>query len=158
MRKNTDKFYFGTADEAEAAFYSAFGMADIGLMDSVLGDQNICCIHPNAKPIIGRAAVLSCWHELFSGLDETTFNCEVIHRSIQGNDVGDTAIHLVAENISPSHQIGVEISLVYATNVYIKQENGWRIMMHHTSLPPTSENEGIENDPLFTHAAPQTMQ
>ncbi len=158
MEKTTDNFYFATAEEAESAFYSAFEMADISLMQALFADQNVSCIHPNAMPIIGRTAVLSSWEKILSSLAEPAFYPEVLHRSEEGDEVGNTAIHLVAERIAADHQIGTETSLVLATNVYIKQENGWRMMMHHSSLPPYTEDEAIENDPSITHSAPQTMQ
>jgi len=158
MENTTDNFYFTTADEAESAFYSAFEMADIGLMNSLMADLNVSCIHPNAMPIVGRDAVLASWEKILASLAEPAFYPEVLHRSVEGNDVGNTAIHLVVERIAADHKIGTETSLVLATNVYIKQKNGWRMMMHHSSLPPYTEDEAIENDPLITHSAPQTMQ
>ncbi len=158
MEKTTDNYYFATSDEAESAFYSAFEMADISLMKALFADQNVSCIHPNAMPIIGRDEVLDSWEQILSTIAEPAFYPEVLHRSSEGNEVGNTAIHLVAERIAADHQIGTETSLVFATNIYIKQENGWRMMMHHSSLPPYSEDEAIENDPLITHSAPQTMQ
>jgi len=158
MEKTTDNFYFPTSEDAESAFYSAFEMADISLMTALFADHNVCCIHPNAMPIIGRDAVLASWEKILSTIAEPAFYPEVLHRSVEGDDVGNTAIHLVAERIAADHLIGTETSLVLATNVYIKQENGWRMMMHHSSLPPYTEDEAIENDPLITHSAPQTMQ
>lgn len=158
MEKTTDNFYFSSSDEAEAAFYSAFEMADISLMYALFADNNVSCIHPNAMPIIGRGAVLSSWEKILSSLAEPAFYPEVLHRSVEGNEVGNTAIHLVAERIAADHELGTETSLVIATNIYIKQENGWRMMMHHSSLPPYAEDEAIENDPSITHSAPLTMQ
>lgn len=158
MEKLSDNFYFGSAEEAETAFYSAFEMADIDLMSALVADHNVSCIHPNAMPIIGREAVLASWQQILSTIDEPAFYPEVLHRSVEGDEVGNTAIHLVAERIAADHQIDTETSLVLATNVYIKQENGWRMMMHHSSLPPYNEDEAIENDPSITHSGPQTMQ
>ena len=158
MQKSSDNFYFNNSDEAEAAFYSAFEMADISLMHALIADKNVTCIHPNAMPIIGRDAVLSSWSKILAGIEEPAFYPEVLHRSVEGDDVGNTAIHLVAERIAADHQLGTETSLVIATNVYIKQENGWRMMMHHCALPPYTEDQAIENDPAITHSAPHTMQ
>lgn len=158
MKKTPDQFYFATADEAESAFYSAFEMADISLMTALIADQNVSCIHPNAMPIVGRDAVLASWEKILSTISEPAFYPEVLHRSVEGDKVGNTAIHLVAERIAADHQEGTETSLVLATNIYIKQESGWRMMMHHSSLPPYNEDEAIENDPSITHSAPQTMQ
>lgn len=158
MDKQIENAYFATADEAESAFYSAFEMSDINLMNALMADKNVCCIHPNQMPILGRDAVLASWQKILSTLDEPAFYPEVLHRSTQGDSVGDTAIHLVAERIAADHQLGAETSLVIATNIYIKQENGWRMMLHHSSLPPYTENDSIESDPSITHDAPQTMQ
>ena len=51
-------FYFASAQEAESAFYSAFEMSDIQLMDAVLADHKVTCIHPGSLPVIGREKVL----------------------------------------------------------------------------------------------------
>ena len=158
MKNTSNDFYFATAEDAESAFYSAFEMADIDLMDALFADQNVSCIHPNAMPIVGRDAVLNSWEKILSTISEPAFYPEVLHRTVEGDNVGNTAIHLVAERIAADHQIGTETSLVIATNVYIKQENGWRMMMHHSSLPPYEEDEAIENDPSITHNVPKTMQ
>ena len=158
MGDKTDIFYFHTSEEAEAAFYSAFEMGDINLMSALMADQNVSCIHPNSLPLIGREQVLSGWKEILENLSEPAFYPEILHRTVEGNDVGNTAIHLVAENIAADHQLDSETSLVIATNVYIKQVNGWRMMLHHSSLPSFSEEPDLENDPAITHSAPQTMQ
>lgn len=158
MENTTDNFYFNTPDEAEAAFYSAFEMADISLMHALFADNNVSCIHPNAMPIIGRAAVLDSWNKILVTIDEPAFYPEVLHRTIEGDEVGNTAIHIVAERIAADHKIDTETTLVIVTNIYIRQENGWRMMMHHSSLPPYEEDEAIENDPSITHNGPLTMQ
>ena len=158
MKNIPETFYFATAEDVESAFYSAFEMADINLMDALFADKNVSCIHPNAMPIIGRDAVLDSWEKILATISEPAFYPEVLHRTVEGDEIGNTAIHLVAERIAADHQMGTETSLVIATNVYIKQENGWRMMMHHSSLPPYEEDEAIENDPSITHTAPQTMQ
>lgn len=158
MEKTTDNFYFLTAEEAELAFYSAFEAGDIELMNSLMADDNVSCIHPNALPIIGRIAVLDSWQKILSSLAEPAFYPEVLHRIVEGDEVGNTAIHLVAERIAANHQMDTEKSLVIATNVYIKQKNGWRMVMHHSSLPPYEEDDAIENDPSITHSGPQTLQ
>ena len=155
MTKDKTATYFATPDDAESAFYSAFEMGDISLMDAVIADENVSCIHPNGMPILGREAVMQGWMQILVSLDEPAFYLDVLERSING----DVAIHIVAERIAADHQLGTETSLVIATNVYVKQSNGWRMMMHHSSLPPYEEEENrLENDPSITHKAPRTMQ
>lgn len=158
--KNTseENFYFYTSKEAESAFYSAFEMGDNDLMNALMADFNVSCIHPNSMPIIGRKDVLASWESILLNLDDPALHHELLHCSIEGNEVGNTAIHMVAERIAADHQISSEKTLVLATNVYIKQENGWRMMLHHSSLPPYTEEQELESNPSITHTAPQTMQ
>jgi len=157
MGNQADNFYFDSSDEAESAFYSAFEMNDMSLMATLMADINVTCIHPNALPIIGRAAVLSSWKAILSSVSEAVFYPKLLHSSVEGNEVGNIAIHVVAERIAADNQADTESSLVIATNVYIKQENGWRMLSHHSSLPPYEEANTIENDPSITHSGPQTM-
>ena len=158
MAKTTDNFYFHSSEEAESAFYAAFEMGDMMLMKALMADTNVTCIHPNAMPIIGRDGVLASWRDILSSINEPALYPEVLHRSVEGDEVGNTAIHLVAETIAADHNLSSDKTLVLATNIYIKQENGWRMMLHHSSIPPYVENDELENDPSITHSAPQTMQ
>ena len=43
-------------------------------------------------------------------------------------------VHLVLESFVADELTG-ELSEVFATNVYVCQENGWRLQMQHASLP-----------------------
>lgn len=158
MENDENKFYFNTSEDAESAFYTAFEMGDIGMMDSLMADENVSCIHPNSMPVIGRDKVIASWTKILNTISEPAFYPELLHRTVEGNEVGNTAIHLIAERIAADHQEDTETSLVLVTNIYVKQINGWRMMSHHSSLPPYEENEAIENDPSITHIGPQTLQ
>jgi len=158
MDDSQDNFYFASSEEAESAFYSAFEMADISLMEAVIADDNVSCIHPNAMPIIGRQAVMDSWKKILEMLSEGAFYPEVLHRSVEGDEIGNTATHIVAERIAADHKIDAETNLLLTTNVYVRQSNGWRMRVHHSSLPPYQENQAIENDPSITHNVPPTLQ
>ncbi len=155
MKSNQPIFYFSSAEEAEAAFYSAFEMGDSQLMDAVLAKQNVSCIHPGSLPTIGREAVLDSWVQILSNLGEIVFYTEVIHRSMSD----DMVVHLVIERIAASHQPDAEVSLVLASNVYVREQNGWRLQMHHASLPPPmQQDEKTSEHYTVTHDAPHTLQ
>lgn len=158
MEKAPDNFYFHSSEEAESAFYAAFEMGDMALMKALMADTNVTCIHPNAMPIIGRDGVLASWRDILSHIDDPALSPELIHRSVEGNETGNTAIHLVAETIAANHQLHSEKTLVLVTNIYIKQENGWRMMLHHASIPSNSQSDDLDNDPSITHSGPQTIQ
>ena len=155
METNKQVYYFATPDEAEAAFYSAFEMGDLQLMDDVIAAQDVSCVHPGSPALIGRESVLDSWKKILSNINEPVFYTEVMSRSV----VGDIAVHLVAERIAKNHQPDSPTSLLLATNVYVHQENGWRLLMHHSSAtPPQQQQAKQKDDPLATHEGPHTLQ
>jgi len=154
MKSNQPVFYFASAEEAETAFYSAFEMGDVQLMDAVLARQNVSCIHPGSLPIIGREAVLDSWSQILNNLATPVFYTDVLSRSV----VDDMTIHLVMERIASSHQPDAEISLVLATNVYVREKQGWRLQMHHAVLPPVAQEADDSQQHTVTHDAPTTLQ
>lgn len=154
MKTNQSTFYFATPDETESAFYSAFEMGDVQLMEAVLAEHGVCCVHPGSLPLVGREAVLDSWLQILSNTIEPVIYPEVLNRSV----FDDIAIHLVAERIAGDHQPESPTSLVLATNVYVRQKNGWRIMEHHASLPREREEATKGKMPTVTHEAPHTLQ
>ena len=135
MTKPNSEYYFATADEAEAAFYSAFEMGDKDLMEALLADDNVSCIHPSSIPLVGRDDVLESWDQILETITESVIKVDVINRS-NSNGI---AVHLVTETFADSHNIDTEFSQALSTNVYIHQKNGWRLMMHHASFVSDSE-------------------
>lgn len=129
MKNENSEYYFATADEAEAAFYSAFEMGDKDLMEALLADDNVSCIHPSSIPLVGRDDVLESWDQILETMTESVIKIDVINRS-NSNGI---AVHLVTETFADSHDIDTEFSQSLSTNVYIHQKNGWRLMMHHAS-------------------------
>jgi len=142
MTKENSEYYFATADEAEAAFYSAFEMGDKDLLEAVLADENVSCIHPSSTPLVGRVDVLASWVQILETITDSVIKIDVINRS-NSNGI---AVHLVSENFSDSHDIGSDFSQASATNVYVHQKNGWRLMMHHASF--ISEDEYTDEELL----------
>lgn len=155
MKTNQPNFYFETAEEAESAFYSAFETADIQLMDAVLADKDVFCIHPRSLPIIGRENVLKSWSLMLSQNIEPMILTEVLKKTVYD----DIAVHLVAERIAKDYQHRANASLVLATNVYVRQSNGWRMMEHHASIPANQEGASKQRkEPIVTHKPPTSIQ
>lgn len=142
MTKENSEYYFATADEAEAAFYSAFEMGDKDLMEALLADENVSCIHPSSTPLIGRVEVLASWKQIMEINTEIVINTDVINRS----NANGIAVHLVTEKFSDTHDLDSDFSQALSTNVYVLQENGWRMMMHHASF--VSEDEFSDEELL----------
>jgi ketosteroid isomerase-like protein len=65
---------FHSAEAAEAAFYQAFEQGDAGAMMHVWSpEEDIECVHPLGKRLMGVAAVADSWHSILSGSRQLTF-------------------------------------------------------------------------------------
>jgi hypothetical protein len=122
---------FPTADAAEAAFYAAFETTDLALMARVWPqDQDARCVHPGSDLLQGYMAVMESWRSILAGAQPPTVRVRLIDRY----DTDSLSVHLVEERIGPA---GTEQDLtrVLATNIYVLTETGWRMSLHHASLP-----------------------
>jgi len=57
---------FGSAQEAEAAFYAAFQMSDLEAMMLVWDEHEAVCIHPFGERIEGKSAIGQSWQAIFA--------------------------------------------------------------------------------------------
>jgi len=121
---------FNTPEEAEIAFYEAIEQADIKALGQVWSqDDNIVCIHPGANRIEGRAQVLESFSTMFAESPSIGFS---ISDALQTENDG-LAIHLVREEIEFDGQL---VSIMVSTNIYHKEDGGWRMLLHHSSHEP----------------------
>lgn len=121
---------FSTSQEAETAFYEAFERADLDAMMAVWAEnEEVACIHPNGPWITGLAEVRESWRQIFAANPRLSFQASVqqVWRD------GLLAVHSVLENIRTA---GGETVAVLATNAYSLTSRGWRMVLHHASLPP----------------------
>ncbi|WP_050461764.1 YybH family protein [Herbaspirillum autotrophicum] len=125
------KLIHGSPDEIEAAYYDALGRADLeALMALWADDEEIICIHPGARRLVGHAAIRTAWEDILSrgGLHITPRQLHATHNMT-------TAIHNVIEEIRHTGNEQPEMHVV-ATNIYLKTARGWRIVLHHASVAP----------------------
>jgi hypothetical protein len=127
-------YFVNSPDEAETAFYSAFSNLDMDLMRATwLDSEEIYCIHPGGPAQTGTLTVLNHWAYIFQSSRPPELEYKVLCRRQDGN----LAMHLVEEILGS----GSEAARVLATNTYIRDDNGWRILSHHASLPPSKTAE-----------------
>jgi ketosteroid isomerase-like protein len=125
---------FATPGEAEEAFYAAFERADLGAMMAVWAhEDSIACVHPTGERLDGFEAVQNSWRKVLGA--GTAMRFHISHaKYIQGPAL---AVHMVHENILVDG--GSETpSVVLATNIYQLTKEGWRMILHHASLQPTT--------------------
>jgi ketosteroid isomerase-like protein len=118
-----------TPETAESAFYAAFEARDLEAMMAVwAADDTIVCIHPLAAPLTGRAAVASGWRSIFEAAGQFRVRVERVHEI----RLPDLVIRVVHEYLS----IGQETEPrppIQATNVYRREADGWRMLLHHAA-------------------------
>ncbi len=115
----------------EAAFYRALRDLDLNLMRRVWSESpEVYCIHPGGQLLNGFQDVESSWIEIFSSADPPMIEEKLLHY----RSGGDLAVHLVEEWIRPAGS-QARATKVLATNMYIREQTGWRMLCHHASLP-----------------------
>ena len=123
---------FATPQDAEAAFYEAFMKHDLDAMMAVWSDEDeIYCVHPRGPRIAGVAQVRESWRQIFDNGQEVRFQIREQHL-LQAMMV---SVHSVYEHISTGGEGGAR-ACVLATNIYMRTDRGWRMMVHHASPAP----------------------
>ena len=119
-----------SADEAEAMFYGAFKRCDVDMMAALWAEDEVVCIHPGSDPIIGHDAVIRSWQQIF----ENALPPKITLNPIKQIKSTELAISMVLEEIETGTG---DSAAVFATNIYQKFENGWRMVEHHGSVTRT---------------------
>src|SRR3546814_538042 len=114
---------------ANAAFYEAFAAADIGLMERLWAQHvPVACIHPGWGLLSGREDVVESWRRIFENAPPDII-CHGARAFLLGN-----AAYVVCLEIMPE-------GVLIATNVFVREETGWRIAHHQAG--PTTERPNI---------------
>ncbi len=128
------KAHYANSQEAEAAFYDAFGKSDLEAMMAVWADDDeIYCVHPGGQRIAGVENVRESWRRFFNNGQTLSFQLRARHE-IHGMMM---AIHSVYEQISVAGQ-GASRAPMLATNIYLRTDHGWRMVAHHASPAPAA--------------------
>jgi len=132
---NDSKAGFSTPEAVETAFYAAFADCDVQAMNAVWADDDVICIHPGSSALIGHDAVMRSWINILTDADPPNLHIEVISRIV----CDKLAVHVVEEHIAPVAGAPGTTSVVLATNIYRHEDDGWRMLEHHASLPRSSQ-------------------
>ena len=138
---------FPTPEAAESAFYAAFEARSLDAMMTVWGsDDSIACIHPLAAPLNGRAAVAAGWRSMFEAAGQFRVQIETVHEMREAAQV----IRIVREYLI----IGQEAEPrppILATNVYRRENDGWRMVLHHASPLHVGGTPPARTPPVVLH-------
>jgi ketosteroid isomerase-like protein len=108
--------------DANASFYRAFTDGDFAAMSEIWAQRTpVTCLHPGARAVVGRSAVLDTWRQILGGPSRLKLRCDQAVVLV----TGETAIVTGYEgsNDDPAH--------LAATNVFVLEDGHWRMVHHH---------------------------
>jgi uncharacterized protein (TIGR02246 family) len=132
----------GVAD-ANDVFYRALSERDLTVMAEVWFPADWAeCVHPGSTAIRGWDAVRESWRSVF-GADATV---TVTPGDVRVRIVGDVAWASCVERIAAAEGDEIHSSLAQATNVFVRHDGRWRLVVHHASpvpyMPPPTPASG----------------
>lgn len=138
------KTVYATPQDAETAFYDAFARGDLDTMMTVWADDDdIYCVHPHGTRIAGVGEVRESWRQIFRSRPAVAFQLRDQHY-VHGMML---AIHSVYEQVQAEGARGATV----ATNIYLRTEHGWRMVVHHASAVPASAAPPSRQTPKTLH-------
>ena len=138
---------FTTPQDAEAAFYEALEKSDLDAMMAVWADDDdIVCVHPGGARLSGVAQVRESWRQIFASGQTLRFRL----RHQQTMSGMTFAVHSVYEQISIAGEARAR-NPVISTNIYMRTESGWRMIVHHASPAPSSPDTEGKRAPKMLH-------
>ena len=129
--------------QANTAFYDALSQSDLAAMSEVWFPADWTeCVHPGWHAVRGWDSVRDSWRLIFEGA----------RVSVSASDervriVGDVAWVSCLERITAADEEQIQTSLAQATNLFVRHDGRWRMVVHHASAVPY----------LTPHAAESTL-
>lgn len=123
------------ARAANESFYRAFNSKSLTDMKGVWSDLGqISCIHPGWPPINSYDSIIKSWKDIFDNTD----NMDIKLSDVEVLITDDFAWVRCQENLFSITISGVQTSKVFATNLFKKVGERWKMVLHHAShLPQT---------------------
>lgn len=137
---------YPTPEDAETAFYEAI---EAGHLDDVMhiwaDDDEITCTLPGGRRLVGHDAIRAGWQELFSRGRRLLIR---ISRAVHW--AGPMlAVHSVVETLQVDGET-VDTPIA-ATNVFVRNGAGWRLLVHHASPLQAGEPDAPERTTHTLH-------
>jgi ketosteroid isomerase-like protein len=123
---------FATPQDAEDAFYDAIDERDLNAMLAVWeASDDVACLLPMQPLVRGSSELRKAWEPMLKG--DFAIEIEVLH--LQWLELSELAIHYLQEKVKVAGQPQAQPP-VYATNIYRKGPDGWRMLLHQNSPAP----------------------
>ena len=115
---------------ANERFYQAFSSLNVCKMEAVWEtSQQVICVHPGWAPLIGWVSIRTSWESIFKHANLMHFNITNMNVVMHGDSAWVTCL----ENVTSVVDGRANQYSVWATNVFVLANHGWRIVHHHGS-------------------------
>ncbi|MCB0872194.1 MAG: nuclear transport factor 2 family protein [Thermoleophilia bacterium] len=116
--------------DANQEFYEAFEALDLVRMEACWSDRpGTTCIHPGGSVLVGWPIIRASWEAIMYGGEEILVDVEIVDVVIEDPVAWITCL----ERMSTMRQGGHAGPSVVATNVFVLDATGWRMVLHHAS-------------------------
>jgi uncharacterized protein (TIGR02246 family) len=125
-------------EDIEAQFYEALQQGDLAKLMAVWSDdEEVVCVMPGGPRVVGPRAIRNAFEAVFAN-GGLPLRIDDVRRLVQPG----AAVHHLKVRVDVSTDEGLHTAWVLVTNVYLKTEQGWRLVAHHAS--PGSEHDLME--------------
>lgn len=126
------------AGKANERFYEALNDSNLEKMEEVWSHTMAArCIHPGWDILVGWSAIRESWQSIFSG----SGGLNVEAADVEINVFGGMAWVQCLEQIRNTSESGEQLSVARATNLFVRDGDGWRMVLHHASPIPSPMEE-----------------
>ncbi len=116
--------------EVNQKFYQALESLDLETMESVwLHHELVRCVHPGWPMLAGWDSVRESWEEIFRNTESMLVSTRDVALHIEGG-VGWVTC---TERVTSKRADRSETALVQATNLFLRREGEWKMVLHHAS-------------------------
>ena len=121
------------------AFYAAFTAGDFAAMQALWSEREaIACVHPGWGALESNGEVMRSWKAILRG--PTRPNVKIEHAN--ATVFGEVAYVICYERLQDAR--GDDAGVAVATNVFVRESDGWRMVHHHAG--PVATREGVSDE------------
>jgi uncharacterized protein (TIGR02246 family) len=130
--------------DVNSRFYKALGTRDLELMGTVfVHDERAGCTHPGWVMLEGWEAIRQSWENVFDPEDQLDIKLHNVTVDIEG----DAAWVSCIQELTYIKRDPIMMNVSVSTNIFEKNESGWRMIIHQASpVPISTQEEVVDNN------------